>query len=528
VASKHRRLLLIPLAFAAVFLVYGRSLDGGFVYDDHYFVANNPSIRTLSNTFRFFSDPSTRSTVTGLNTDVYRPLTVLSYALDYAAAGLNPPYFRCVNVLLHCLNTLLLFYLCSLLGFETLYAVIAAAFFALFPANVESVAWIAGRSTVLSTALILAALIFFIRRVKEGRLSHLLLSFLCTLGALFSRETSVMLPLLALSYLAAARLPVKKQLKDLGLYLALPAALFTALRFFMLGRFQQIPQNFSADTAALPFLLFAKYLEVLFYPFDMLITYTDLMILRLHSFWFYFPFALLLCLLYAGLTAALYKRGQRLAAWGLFWLWLTLLPVLNIAAMTFFMAERLTYLPVIGLAVALGAAARAAGPRLNNYLFPALAAAALLFAFNIQGRLAVWHDDVCLWRYDAQKNPWNFLTRMRLADALRKTQNYEGAIAALRQAVNLAATRQQRAMVYNEAGILLSLTGDRKTAREFFKNSASLYPESGQALYNLGKLCYLEGKMAEAGRHLAASLERDKDFLPAKELQSLLRPGKRP
>ena len=520
--TSYRRLLLIPLVFAAIFLVYGRALDGGFVFDDHHFVEENPAIRTLANTFRFFSDPTTRSTVSGLNTDVYRPLTLLSYALDYAAAGPSPLYFRCVNVLLHCVNVLLLFVLGRLLGFQALYAALMAGFFALFPVNVESVAWIASRSTVLSTALMLAALIFFIRRAQEGRRADLLLCLAFTLAALFTRETAVMLPLLALSYVAAAGLPVKKHLRDIGLYLALPAVLFAALRFFLLGRFQQIPQHMpAADIAALPFLLFAKYLEVLVYPLDMLVTYTDLVLLRLHAYWFYVPFALLLCLLYAGLAAALYKRGQRLAAWGLFWILLTLLPVLNIAAMTFFMAERLTYLPVIGLAIALGAAAQKLRPKLKKYLFAGLAALAVLFTVNLQGRLAVWHDDVSLWRYDAAKNPWNFLTRMRLADALRSAKDYEGAIAELRVAVNLAADRQQQAVVYNETGLLLALTGNAKKAGQLFLRSAALYPASGQALYNLGKVSYLQGDMKGAAKYLAASLERE-DYTPARELLRLL------
>lgn len=525
------RLIFLPLAFLAVFLAYGKSLGGGFVFDDHRFVENNPAIKSLRNTFRFFYDPSTLSDSAGLNSDGYRPLATLSYAADYALAGLNPGYFRAVNLLLHCSNALLVFYLGGLLGFAGIYAALMGAFFALFPANVESVVWISSRSTVLSTAFILCALICFIKRVELDKAKYLPLAALFTVAALFTREISVIVPLLALAYLGAFRRPVKKHLGAVGLYLALPALLFVLLRGALLGRLGQAPQPDLPLPAfiSLPFLLFAKYIDVLLYPFSMLVTYSDLIQLRIKEFWFYFPFAVAVFLLYAGLTAFLRARGKSAAVLGLLWLWIAFLPVLNIVPLTFYMAERLIYLPLIGLAMAVAAAARYFNEkrRSRTLLWTACVALLVLFTVNIQDRMRVWRDDISLWRYDAEKNPLNFITRLRLAEALRAAGNHNGAALTLQDALNLTLSASQRSIAFNEIGAIYAVNNDLKKAEMFFTTAHELNPDSYLVLYNLGKACALRRDITAARRYLAGSLALNGNYAPARELSASL-PGKVP
>ena len=458
------RLLFLPLAFLAVFLAYGRSLDGGFVFDDHHFVENNPSIRTPKNAFRFFSDPSTQSSREDLNSDIYRPLATLSFALNKAAFGDSPAHFRVINILMHSCNTLLVLYLGVLLGFEWMYAALMAALFALFPTSVESFVWISGRSGVLSTALILCALICFIKSVKLEKAGYLPLASLFTIAALFTRETSVVIPLLALAYLISERLPVKKHLCAVGAYLALPAALFVLLRFFMLGKFQQMPHpNLPLPVlAALPFIIFAKYIDVLLYPFSMLITYTDTINARLGAFWFYFLFALAVFLLYAALTVLLRARGEKAASFGLLWLVISLLPVLGIASMTIYMSERLLYLPLVGFAMAAASAARYLNEKYRRpaLVWTACGALLVLYTINIQARLPVWQSDIALWSYDAGKNPGNFLTRLRLAEALRDAGDLSGSYSALDRALGVATNDGERSVALNEIGVLYAVRND--------------------------------------------------------------------
>lgn len=519
------RLLALPLALLGVFLVYGRSLDGGYVFDDHHFVENNAAIRDLSNAPRFFYDPSTQSSVENLNADVYRPLTTLSFAADYAVAGADPAYSRAVNLALHAAAAALLFWLALLAGLSAPYAAAAAAFFALFPAGVEAVSWISGRSAAMSAVFIFSSLGFFLKGVLEGGRRHFLISSLFCAAALFTREVSAVLPLLALGWLAAARLPLKKHLAQAGLYLALPAALFILLRFLVLGKLQQVaaPAFSPGVLASLPFVLFAKYAEALLYPFSMLVTYSDIVELRLNALAFYLPFSAAVCLLYAGLAAALRARGEAVAAWGLLWVPLCLLPVLNIVPITVYMAERFLYLPAAGLGLALAAGASALrGNKREWAVFAAFGALLLLFAVNIQGRLAVWRNDVSLWSYDAQKNPQNFVTRMRLAEALLAAGDRQGAYGSYQLALGLARSRGQLAVALNEIGSMHAAAKELKKAEGFFAAAASYKPDSHLVFYNLGKVRFLRGDQRGARRNLERSLELKKNYAPALELLSHL------
>ena len=102
------------MALAGI-LVYIRTLSYPFVYDDDSFVVLNEGIRSLSPLTKFFVDPDVQASDPQLARDVYRPLTTLSYALSYRFFGLNPRAYHLVNVLLHILNTLMVFFFISLL-----------------------------------------------------------------------------------------------------------------------------------------------------------------------------------------------------------------------------------------------------------------------------------------------------------------------------------------------------------------------------------------------------------------------------
>ena len=311
----------------------------------------------------------------------------------------------------------------------------------------------------------------------------------------------------------------------MGLYLALPVLLFTGLRCLLLGRLAQAPQPDLPVPAviSLPLLLFAKYLEVLLYPFSMLVTYSDTVNARLAAFWLYLPLAAAAFLLFSGLAALLRARGSGAAALGLAWVWIALLPVLNIVPLTFYMAERLTYLPLAGLAIGAAAAARGINTGRGRILLWAGCAALLTaFTLNIQRRLPVWHDDISLWRYDAEKNPGNSLTRLRLAEALRTAGHLPGAYAELKRALGLAADNRQRAIACNELGTLHAANNDLKTAKRFFLAAAALNPGSNLAFYNLAKAYALERDMAAARNYLVRSLELDRTYAPAMELAASL------
>src|SRR5574341_298388 len=97
------------LIFLAAWAVYLNSLGGEFVFDDTSIIQSNPQIRSLSlaNLGHIFGSHYWQ-TVAGQG-GLYRPVVIVSYAVNYALGGLNPWGYHFVNVLLHALNAALVF-----------------------------------------------------------------------------------------------------------------------------------------------------------------------------------------------------------------------------------------------------------------------------------------------------------------------------------------------------------------------------------------------------------------------------------
>jgi hypothetical protein len=128
--------------------------DGAFHYDDTFTVVDNPSIRHWDPVAYFASPAAGSSWVDG---GAYRPLTVASYALNYAWGRLDPTGYLAVNLFLHLLAAWMVFLLGRhLLGSDT-WATIAALLFAVHPVNAEAVNYVTARSSLLSAVLAMIA-----------------------------------------------------------------------------------------------------------------------------------------------------------------------------------------------------------------------------------------------------------------------------------------------------------------------------------------------------------------------------------
>jgi hypothetical protein len=171
------RLPRCPLAGAAVglallvLLVYWPTLSSEFVgLDDYQYVVDNTLVHNPSwnSLRRFFVEVRTPSTVDGY----YQPLTMTSLMLDAWLSGppaLNPFLYHLTNVLLHAATAVLVMLLVRMCVGGVAVPMLAAVLFALHPMQVESVAWIAQRKTVLSTLPAVACLICYLRYRRGGR-----------------------------------------------------------------------------------------------------------------------------------------------------------------------------------------------------------------------------------------------------------------------------------------------------------------------------------------------------------------------
>ena len=151
-------ILLVCLA------AYANSLDNGFHYDDEHSIQKNIHIRDLGNIPRFFHDPTTFSV--DHDKAMYRPVLLVTYALNYAAGGYEVFGYHLLNLTLHALSACLLFWLALLVTGRRDLALSAGLLFALHPICSEPVNYISSRSEGLAGFFYLAGLALFVRSTQ--------------------------------------------------------------------------------------------------------------------------------------------------------------------------------------------------------------------------------------------------------------------------------------------------------------------------------------------------------------------------
>ena len=144
---------------------FGRVLVNGFlIYDDRYYVTGNIHVQQgLTSTAIHWAFSSWRAAN-------WHPLTWLSHILDFQLFGLRPWGHHLTSLLLHAVNTSLVFVVLRRLTGAVWRSLLVAALFGVHPLRVESVAWVAERKDVLSTLFWLLSLWAY-ARFAEPRLA---------------------------------------------------------------------------------------------------------------------------------------------------------------------------------------------------------------------------------------------------------------------------------------------------------------------------------------------------------------------
>ncbi|MCL5269874.1 MAG: tetratricopeptide repeat protein [bacterium] len=188
-------------------LIYLPTLHYGFTYDDNKIIVRNPRIRHLDMPSLYLA--TSWWSQTGLTSE-YRPLTMASFALNYAAGRLEPAGYHAVNIILHALNCALLWLLAARLFRDARLAAVAALLFAIHPIHVEVVAGVVGRAELLATAgFLLGLLAAHAAPAADGarrRWAWSLAVLPAAALSIFSKEHGVMLPA-AIALLALAPPP---------------------------------------------------------------------------------------------------------------------------------------------------------------------------------------------------------------------------------------------------------------------------------------------------------------------------------
>jgi protein O-mannosyl-transferase len=153
-AESRLQTLVLALVLIAVTALTYSPVHGYefFSLDDHFYILNNAHIQ------HGLDWTTVHWALTSFDHANWIPLSFLSHALDYSLFGRNPAGYHDINVLFHALNAALLFWVLKRATGSVWRSYIVGLLFALHPLNVEGVAWIAERKTVLSMFFFLLAL----------------------------------------------------------------------------------------------------------------------------------------------------------------------------------------------------------------------------------------------------------------------------------------------------------------------------------------------------------------------------------
>jgi hypothetical protein len=206
--ARQRRAVFFLVLVAGNLALFLPSMKGDFLWDDKYFISENPSIQGkgflrafLFSPFGGFSGTDENSRRQDRVMQFYRPLVSLSYWLDFRVWGLNPAAFHLTNILIQTANVIVLFYILIGLTSSPESAFIGAALFSVYPLHSENVSWISGRTDLLAFLFAGLSVLLFIRFVKKRSPASLLASGAAYFLALLGKENVILLPLIFLFFL---------------------------------------------------------------------------------------------------------------------------------------------------------------------------------------------------------------------------------------------------------------------------------------------------------------------------------------
>src|SRR6266446_5426178 len=199
----RNQLLWLGLVLFATCAAYLPVFRGGFTnYDDGLYILENPMIRNLD--WGHLKD-----IFSTIYQNQYAPIATLIMAIEVKVFGVTPAPLKAVAVLVHIVNTVLVFQLIRQLFKRFDYAIITAGLFALNTVQVESVAWLAGSMKIGAYSLFfLSSLLAYVRYLKDKSSSWFGLSLFWFLLSCLCKEQAIALPatLLAIDYSCGRRL----------------------------------------------------------------------------------------------------------------------------------------------------------------------------------------------------------------------------------------------------------------------------------------------------------------------------------
>jgi tetratricopeptide (TPR) repeat protein len=539
----------------AVWLVFGQTINYEFVnFDDNAYVYENPRIA------HGLTAKGIDWAFTTAYGSLWAPLTWSSYLLDFQLYGLKPGGYHFTSILLHIATTILLFLVFWRMTGDLWPSALVAAMFAIHPQNVESVTWVAERKGLLSGLFFMLTIGAYLGCVRHrfSMVRYLAVVLLFALG-LMAKPMLVTLPfvLLLLDYWPLGRVETKPRplvapsdtrwggscnaTPDATVQLSLQQSGLSkgasAGRSLMMNAWflvlEKIPllamaalscvvavwaqgQALAPNELLSPYwrmgnslISYVVYLGRVFYPAGLAIPYPrralDLPI------WTVLGAFLVLVGITAAALVGRRKRPYLLVGW--LWYLGMLVPVIGLIQFGIqAMADRFTYLPRIGLCIALAWGASQVVASWPNRRWLCGAGSALVLAILMAcawRQTAFWRDSVALWNHTLACTSQNSVALRLLGDALKNQGRLDEALAKYQKALEI---RPNSAEAHNNLGEVLARIGRPNEAVAEYRKALEIRPDLAEAHNNLGNALLDRGRLDEAIAEYRKALESQADY----------------
>jgi len=492
-------------------LIFGNGITGDFVFDDVTVVQNRGDLTNPSNFFNLFISPYNQNMP---KTGLYRPLAMSSYAVNYYVDR-KPAGFHVVNIIIHALNSFLVFWLINSLFKNKFLSYTTFLLFLTHPIHTEAVTSIVGRAELLSFLFGISSIYFFINKNKTLSATSFLL-------ALLSKESALMvLPIVLYISVVFLNRKTINSVKNL-LFFSLPLGLYTLLRYKALGNYffgdttttmVENPLKFAsfAERIATAFKVLYMYVEKLVWPGHLSADYSFNAIkivsnpfISIESVVGVLIFTLLAVLI------VFYKKVSKEISFGAV---LFLFPYLIISNLVkpvgTIMGERLMYFPSLGFAILLAwLLERLWGllrfnlfkdSRLNLLaLYIPLVIIVVFYGIRTVIRNKDWHDSRTLFYATVKESPDSLITRTALAGVHIRANEWNLAKEQLKIARSI---HEDNSHLQNLLGVVADHEGNYVLAEEKYKKSLELNPDAINSYINLGELYLKQKRLQEAGNN---------------------------
>lgn len=504
--------LLLAAGLAALTIAVYAPVGGlGFLnYDDNVYVVDNPRVSA-----GLTADNAVWS-LTAFENGNWHPVALLSHMLDVTLFGMDAGAHHRVNLALHVVNVLLLFWLLTETTLQRWPGLLVAGLFAIHPLNVQTVAWVAERKSLLSTAFWIAALIAYARDRRSPSARAFVAFLFFGAMALAAKPMAVTLPLTMLLF-DVWPLRMRPSVRHLAPVAAAALACGVLTLFAQRAAHAIQPVESYALSIRLgnAVVSYAWYLVKMVWPSGLAAFYPH----PLHGL---SASAIALSAgLLAGITALAVTVGRSFLPLSIGWFWYvgTLLPVAGIIQVgSQARADRYAYVPLIGIfVIAAWSAARlvAKAPGLKAAVAVAAVAAIAALSLVTRAQIPYWHDSVALFSRAIDVVPDNSIAHNNLGMALVAEGRLPDALPHFQKAVEYAPADTD---ARSNLGNALRTLGRPAEAVPEYEKALELAPGDPTIHYNLATALLDLGRTGEAVQQLKEAVSLDPGYEKARRL----------